>query len=115
MVWALIYSADGSRLLIHLLVNGFYGLRAILLCGWQRIAHTFACQQLSQWFASRFPLRMAANHLLFRSSMSFTVYASFWAADGSALLIPLLVQGFDNSLGAVLLSGWQWIANSSAC
>jgi len=47
-------SADGSALLILMLVNGFSnGLRAVLLSGWQRIAHTSACQWLSQQFAHR--------------------------------------------------------------
>jgi len=37
------YSADGDRLHILSLVNGFHdGLRAVLLHGWQRIAHSSA-------------------------------------------------------------------------
>ena len=45
-------SADGSGLLFHLLVNGFSDvLRAVLLTGWQRIAHTSTRQRLSRLFA----------------------------------------------------------------
>jgi len=41
MVCALYCSADGSALLILPLLNGFPdGLRAVLLSGWQRIAHS---------------------------------------------------------------------------
>jgi len=42
------FSADGGGLLPLSLVNGFHDrLRAVLLSGWQRIAHTSARQQLS--------------------------------------------------------------------
>jgi len=41
-------SADDCALLILPLVKGFHhGLRAVLLCGWQWIAHSSACQRLS--------------------------------------------------------------------
>jgi len=46
-VCMLISSADGSALLVLPLVNGFHGLRAVLLNGWQRIARTCARQWLS--------------------------------------------------------------------
>jgi len=45
--WAPYYSADGSSLLILPLVNGVHnGLPTVLLCGWQRIAHSSARQQV---------------------------------------------------------------------
>jgi len=40
--------------------------------------------------------------------------APYCAADGSGLLIPPLVNGFPDGLRAVLLSGWQRVAYSSA-
>ena len=78
-------SADGSGLHILPLVNGFHGLRAVLLGGWQRIAHSSARQQVSQRFARCIALRMARRMALllgsgfthfFRLSMTFlTFYA----------------------------------------
>jgi len=106
--------ADGSGLLILPLVNGFPdGLRALLLTRWQRIARSSARQRLSR-FARRFPQRMAAHCSFFPSSTAFTVCALFCSADDSPLLILPLVNGFYDSLRAVLLCGWQWIAHSSA-
>ena len=140
-VFAPYRSADGSVLLILPLVNGFHdGLRAVLVSGLQRIAHTSARQWLSQRFARHIALRMAAHCSLFRSSTAFTtVFVPYCPADGSVLLIlPLvngfhdglrtvlpsgwrggslilsLVNGFHNGLHAVLLSGWQQIAHTSA-
>jgi len=47
-------TANGSGLLIPPLINGFPdGLRAVLLCRQERIAHSSARQQLSRWFACR--------------------------------------------------------------
>jgi len=89
-VYAPYWSEDGSGLPILPLVNVFHGLHAVLLSGWQRIAHTSACQRLSQRFARCFPPRMAAHCSFFRSSTSFTV------------CMP------------VLLLGWQRIALSSS-
>jgi len=43
-----------------------------------------------------------------------TVWAPFYSADGSALLILPLVDGFHNGLRAVILSGWPRIARSSS-
>jgi len=88
MVCALYCSADGSALLILPLLNGFPdGLRAVLLSGWQRIAHsplvngfsdgsravllsgwqrvaqTYARQRLSRLIAGRIAARMAADCL----------------------------------------------------
>ena len=109
-------SADGSGLLIPPLVNVFpNGLRAVLLRGWQRIAHTSARQWLSHQFARRIAQRMAAHCSFFRSSTAFpTVCAPYCSADGSALLILPLVNGFHDGSRAVLLSGLQRITHTSA-
>jgi len=175
-------------LLILPVVNGLHdGLRAVLLRGCQRIAHTSARQRLSRWFsrriaqrmaaycsffrsptafttvcapycsadgigllnlplancfhddlraadcspyrsffrsstsiipgrfAYRIPQRMAADYSFFRSSTAFTtVCAPYCSADGGGLLILSLVNGFHDDLLAVLLSGWQRIAHTSA-
>jgi len=135
------YSADGSALLILPLINGFHnGLRAVLhsrwrggllilslvngfhdglctvLCSrWQRIAHTSARQWLSRQFAHRIALRMATDCSFFLLSTAFTTVCTlYWSADGSALLILLLVNGFSDGSHAVLQSGWQRIDHSSA-
>jgi len=102
--------------LILSLVNGFHeGLCAVLLSGWQRIAHTSGHQRLSRWFARRIAQRMAAHCSFFRSSTAFRmVRAPYCAADGGGLLIPPLVNGLPDGLRAVLLSGRQRIAHSSA-
>jgi len=98
------------------LANGFHDdLRAVLLSGWYRIAHTSASQRLSRRFARRIAQRTAAHCSFFRSSTAFPmVRAPYRAADGSGLLIPPLVNGFRDGLRAVLLSGRQRIAHSSA-
>jgi len=109
-------SADGSGLLILPLVNGFHdGVRAVLLSGWRPIAHSFSRQRLSRRFARCIAPRMAAHRSFFRLSPAFpTVCAPYCSADGSAFLLLLVVNGFHHSLRTVLLSGWQWIAHSSA-
>jgi len=109
-------SADGSGLLIPPLINGFRdGLRAVLLCGWQRIAQSSSCQQLSIRFERRIPQRMVSDCPNLRSTTAFTtICAPYCSADGIALVTPLLVNGFHDGLRAVLLSGWQRIAQSSA-
>ena len=109
-------SADGSGLLIPLLVNCFHnGLRAVLLRGWQRIAHSSAHQRLYLRFARRIAQRMAAHCSFFLSSMAFpTVCAPYCSSDGSALLILPLINGFSYGSHAVLLTGWQRISHSSA-
>jgi len=57
----------------------------------------------------------SADHLIFRSSTAYTtVCPPYCSADGSALLILPLVKGFHDGLRAVLLTGWQRIAPSSA-
>jgi len=57
----------------------------------------------------------AADRSFFLSSTAFTtVCAPYCLADGSGLLIPPLVNGFSDGSRAVLLSGRQRIANSSA-
>ena len=109
-------SADGSSLLTLTLVNGFHdGLRAVWFPGWLRIAHTSARQRLSPRFARRITLRMAADCSFFRSPTAFTtVCTPYCSGDGSGLLILPLVNGFQDRLRAVWLSGWHRIAHSSA-
>jgi len=84
------FPADGSGLLILSLVNSFHfhdGLRAVLLNGLQRVAHSCTRQWLSRRFARHIAQRMAAD-------------CSFF-------------PGFSDGLHAVLLSGWQRIAHTS--
>jgi len=109
-------SADDRALLILPLVNGFHdGFRAVLLSGWQRIAHSSACQRFSQRIARRSAQRMAANCSFFLALMSLTtVCAPYYSADGDRLHILFLANGFHDGLRAVLLRGWQRIAHSSA-
>jgi len=108
-------SMDGRGLHILPFVNDFHGLRAVLLAGWQWIAHSSARQRLSRRFAHHIALRMAADSVFFRSSTAFTmVRAPYGSAEGIRLHILALVKGFHNGLRAVLLSGWQRIAHSSA-
>jgi len=111
-VFALYFSADGSGLLIHSLVNGFQdGLRAVFLSGWQPIANTTAHQGLSRQIARRFA--PAADCSYFHSSMAFTtVYAPHLIADDSGLLILSLIKGFHDGFRTLLLSGWQLIAHT---
>jgi len=115
-------SADGGELLILSPVNGFHdGLHAVLLSGWQRIAHSSTRQWLFRRFARRIAQRTAAHCSFFRSSTAFTtVSAPYCSADCSGLLIPTLVDGFHDGLLALLLSGWHYysfVASllSSAC
>jgi len=133
-------SADGSALLILSLVNGFSdGLRAVLLCVWQRIAHSYTRQRLFRQFARRIAQQMAAHCSFFLSSTAFPTVrapycladgrgllvlslvngfhdgcAPYCSADGSGLLIPPLVNRFHDGSRPVLLSGWQRIAHTSA-
>ena len=111
---ALYFSVDGSVLLILPLVKGFHnGLCAILLCRWQCIAHSYACQWLFQWFACRIAQWMATYCSYFCLSMAFTtVCPLYYLADGSRLLILPLINKFHNDLRTVLLckwlSGWHY-------
>jgi len=109
-------STHGSPLLILPLVNGFHdSFRAVLLSGWQRIAHSSTRQRLSGRFACRIAQQMAADCLFLHSSMAFTtVCAPHFSVDGCGLLILFLVNGFHDSFSAVLLRGLQWIAHSTA-
>jgi len=99
-------SADVSALLIPPLVNGISnGSRAILLREWQRVAHTYTRQPLSRQIVRRIVPRMAVDCSYLCSSTAFlTVCARYGSVDGSALLIPLLVNGFPDGLRAVWLS-----------
>jgi len=116
MVCAPYCSADGSALLILPLVNGFpNGSRAVLLRGRQHIAHSSARRWLSRWFARCIVQRMAAYCSYLRSSMAFTsVCVPCCLADGSGLLILPPVNGFQDGLRTVWLSGWHRIAYTSA-
>jgi len=109
-------STDGSTLLILPLVNGFHdGFRAVLLRGWQSIAHSSTCQRLSRRFARRIALQMAADYSFLHSLMAFTaVCVPYFSADGSRLFLLSLVNGFHDGFRTVLLCGWQQIAHSSA-
>jgi len=53
-------SADVSGLLILPLVNGFHGLRTVLLSGWLQITHSSARQWLSDRFMCRVTQQMAS-------------------------------------------------------
>jgi len=110
------YSAVGSALLFRPLVNGISGSSlTILLSRWQRMAHSLSRQRLFRRFQRRISPRMAVHCSFFRSSMAFpTVRAPYCGVDCSGLLIPPLVHGFSDHLRAVLLSGWQQFAHSSA-
>jgi len=81
----------------------------------RRIAHSFSRQRLSRGFARRIAQRMAAECSYLRSSTAFpTVCAPYCSADGSALLILPLVNGFPDGSRAVLRSRWRQIAHTSA-
>jgi len=110
------FSAYGGALLMLSLVNGFHdGLRAVLLSGLQRIAHTSARQRLTQRFARCIADRMTVDCSYFHSSKPFTTdYAPYCSAEGSTLLILQFVKGFHDGLRAVLLSRLQRIADTSA-
>jgi len=109
-------AVDGSGLLILPLVNTFHdGLRTVLLCGWQRIAHSYTHQWLSRRFSRHISQQMAADCSFFLSSIVFTMVCTpYCSADGRGLLILPLVKCFHDRLRTVLLSSWQRIAHSSA-
>ena len=112
-VCTLYCSADSSRLLVLMLVNGFHDrLGAVLLSSWQRIACSYTRQLLLR-FARRIEQWMAAHCKYFHSSMAFTtVCVPHCSADGRALLILSFGIGF-HGLRTVFLSGWQRIAHTS--
>jgi len=116
MVFVLYCSADGSVLLIHPFANSFLdGLHAILLSGWYRIARSSACQQLSRRFARRIALQMAVDCSYLRSPTAFTmVFVPNCSVDNSVLLILPLNNSFHDGMRVLLLSGWYWIAPTSA-
>jgi len=123
MVCQLFCLADDNVLLVLQLINGFQCLRTIFLNGWQQIACSSARQRLSR-FACHFAQPMTVHCSYFHSSKGFTtVCTPYYSADGIGLLIlPLvngllishLVNGFPDGSRAVLLSGWQRIAHTSA-
>ena len=77
-------------------------------------AHSSARQRLSRWFSRRIAQRMAADCSYLRLSTAFpTVCAPYCSADGSALPILPLVNGFPHGLRTILRSGWQRIAHTS--
>jgi len=66
-------------------------------------------------FAYRIPQQMAADCSFLHSSMAFTtVFVPYFSADCGGLFILPLVNGFQDSLGAVLLRGWQRNSHTSA-
>jgi len=109
-------SEDGSILLILPLVNSFHdGFRTILLRGWQCNPDSSTRQLLSRRFARRNAQQMASDCPILHSSMAFTtVGAQYFSAYGGGLHILSLVNGFHDGFHAVLLSGWQQIAHTSA-
>jgi len=108
-------SADGSVLLILPLANSFHdGLRAVLLSGWYWIAQSSARQLLSRRFARRRLLAVSLILPLVDVNYPQPVRVPYSSADGSGVLILPLVNGFHDGLRAVLLSGWQRIAHTSA-
>ena len=112
---ALYCSVEGFRLLILPFVHGLYdGLHAVLLSGWQRIAHSFSCQLLSQRFSRRITQLIAVHCSFFHSWTAFTtVYALYCSANDSELFILSLLDGVPNDLCAILFRGWQRITLSS--
>jgi len=108
-------SADGSRLLILPLVNGFKDeLRAALRRGWQRIAHTSARQQLSRWFGRRIAQLTAAYCLFFHSPTAFTmVCAPYCSADGIRLRNLPLANCFHDDLRTTDCSQYRSFFRSS--
>jgi len=79
----------------------------------RQLAHSFQRQQLSRRILRRIAPWMASDHSYLRSLTAFTtVCAPYCSADGSGLLIPLLVKGFHDGLRTVLLR--QRIALTSA-
>jgi len=111
------FSVDGSGLLILSHINGFHdGLRAVLLCGLQRIAHTsvrngfhngLRAVLLSGW--QRIAHTSAHQRLSRRITRRIALAAD---CSGSGLLILPLVNSFHDGLRAIFHSGWQQIAHS---
>jgi len=113
-VYAPFYSADNCTLLILPLVKGFHhGLSAVLLTGWQRIAHSSARLWLSRRFVGCFVPQIAAHCSFFHSSKAFTVCPPDCSTDVSGLLIPPLVSGFPDGSFPLLRCGWHRVARSS--
>ena len=109
-------TANGSGFLSLPVVNCFHdGLHPVLLRGWQRIALTSTRQRLLRRFSRRIAQWMAADCSFFRSSTTFpTVCAPYCTANGSGFLLLPVVNRFHDGSHAVLLSGWQQIADTSA-
>jgi len=104
------------RLLNLLLANCFHDDLRAADCSPYRSFFRSSTSIIPDRFAYHIPHRMAADYCFFRLSMAFTtVCAPYCSADGSGLLIPPLINGFHNSLRAVLICRWQRIAQSSTC
>jgi len=112
MVCAPFRSADGSTLIILPLVNGIpNGLRAVLLSGWLRIAHSSTRQRLSRRFARRIAHRMALDCSFFCWFTAFKTVCVLYcstdcSADGTAARLwvhsyLLLVDDFANILRTI--------------
>jgi len=116
MVCAPYCSEDGSRLRILSVVNCFpHAFLRVLLCRWQRIAHSFTHEQLSRWFARCIAQPIAVHCSFFHSLTTFpTICVQYFSADGNAShFLPLIDRVY--SLGTILLSAWHRIAYSSTC
>jgi len=103
-------------LLILPLVNGFHdGLRAVLLSGWQQIAHNSPRQWLSRRLRA---ILLPDGPVLLVLPLVVSFHegcAPYCSADGTVLLILPLINGFPDVSRAVLLSRWKCIARSAVC
>jgi len=92
-------------LLILSLVNSFHdGLRAVLLSGWQQIAHNSPRQRLSRWLRA---ILLPDGTVLLVLPLVVSFHegcAPYCSVDGTMLLILPLVNGFPDVSRAVLLS-----------
>jgi len=137
------FTALLTRSLLLLLYNGFHdSLHAILLDGWVagsvflllvdglptvRVPYCLTAGTTAGSWAHPSPplvndfanvphaIDYSPNRSFLRAMTAFTtVWMPYCSVDGSGLLILPLIKGFHDGLRAVLLSGWQHLAASSA-